>query len=61
MGTPENWGSSEVVCVSVCVCVGGVGWGFVLGGFQTQGGVPGVRRRQGRRELRAGYQKCIVG
>ena len=59
MMTPENWGSSEVVCVCVCVCR----WGgrFVLGGFQTQGGVPGVRRRQGRRELKAGYQKCIVG
>ena len=34
MGTPENWGSSEVVCVSVCVCVcrWGGGGGSFLGG-----------------------------
>lgn len=39
--------------------VPGVGDG--VGGFQKQGEVPGVRRRRGRRELGAGYQKCTVG
>ena len=29
MMTPENWGSSEVVCV--CVCVGGEGGSFLVG------------------------------
>ena len=47
MGTPENWGSSEVVCVSVCVCRWGGGGGSFLVGSRHKEEFQGAGDGQG--------------